>query len=168
MFLAVRGQLHQAAEYFESAIQQGNEIPINALAYMDLATLHYEWNELDVSDTHLQKAIDLCQRSQNYEFLVGSLMIQSRLRVAQDDLAGAEKALEQAWELVRSGKIPARTAERLDVAQARLLLAKGEPIGELEQKLTEKVDCHPFYRFLGVTKALDFAGYSCQGVSGWD
>ena len=151
---AVRGQLHQAAEYFESAIQQGNEIPINALAYMDLATLHYEWNELDVSDVHLQKAIALCQRSQNHEFLVGSLMIQSRLRVAQGDLADAEKALEQAWELVHSGKIPLPTAERVDVAQARLLMAKDEPIGELEQKLTEKVDCHPFYRFLGVTKAL--------------
>ena len=152
--LAVRGQLHQAAKYFESAVQQGSEIPVNALAYMDLATLHYEWNELDVSDIHLQKAITLCQRSQNYEFLVGSLMIQSRLRVAQGDLAGAENALEQAWELVRSGKIPAPTAERVDVAQARLLMAKGEPIGELEHKLTEKVDCHPFYRFLGVTKAL--------------
>jgi LuxR family maltose regulon positive regulatory protein len=149
----VRGQLHQAVEYFESAIQQGNEIPINALAYMDLATLHYEWNELNVSDTHLQKAIALCQRSQNYEFLVGTWMLQSRLRVAQGDLAGAENALEQAWELVRSGNIPVPTAERVDVAQARLLMAKGEPIGELGHKLTEKVDCHPFYRFLGVTKA---------------
>jgi LuxR family maltose regulon positive regulatory protein len=80
-------------------------------------------------------------------------MIQSRLRVAQGDLAGAEDGLEQAWELVRSGKIPAHTAERVDVAQARLQLAKGEPLGELEQKLTEKVDCHPFYRFMGVSKA---------------
>jgi len=151
--LAVRGQLYEAKGYFESAIQQGNEIPINALAYMDLATLHYEWNELDVSDMHLQKAITLCQRGHNNEFLVGSLMIQSRLRAAQGNLAGAEKTLEQAWELVHSGNIPIPTAERVDVAQARLLLAKGEPIGELEQKLTEKVDCHPFYRFLGVSKA---------------
>ena len=151
--LAVRGQLRQAAEYFERAIQQGNEIPINALAYMDLATLHYEWNALEASDGYLQKAIALCQRSQNYEFLVGSWMIQSRLRVAQGDLAGAENALEQARELIRSGQIPAPMAERVDVAQARLLLEKGKPIGVLEQKLTEKVDCHPFYRFLGVTKA---------------
>jgi LuxR family maltose regulon positive regulatory protein len=32
-------------------------------------------------------------------------------------------------------------------------MEKGEPIGEWGQKLTEQVDCHPFYRFLGVTKA---------------
>ena len=150
---AVRGKLYQAKEYFERAIQQGDDIPINALAHMDLAALHYEWNALDVSDEHLQKAIALCQRSQNDEFLVGSLMIQSRLRVAQDDLAGAENALEQAWELVRSGKIPVGTAGRMDAAQVRLLLAKGESPGEYGQKLTETVDCHPFYRFLGVTKA---------------
>jgi LuxR family maltose regulon positive regulatory protein len=150
---AVRGQLHQAKGFFGRAVQIGGEIPINALAYMDLATLHYEWNALDVCDKNLQKAIELCQRSQNNEFLVGSLMIQSRTRIAQGDLVGAENALNQAWDLVRSGKIPTGTAERMDAAQVRLLLAKGEPTGEWEQNLTEKVDCHPFYRFLGVTKA---------------
>ncbi|MGD8403409.1 MAG: LuxR C-terminal-related transcriptional regulator [Anaerolineales bacterium] len=150
---AVRGQLHQAKEYFERAIQQGNDIPINALAYMDLATLYYEWNVLDESDMHLQKAIELCQRSQNYEFLVGSLMIQSRLRIAQGNLVGAEHALDQAWNLVHSGKIPTGTAERVDVAQAWLLLVKGESLREWSDMLDERIDCHPFYRFLGVTKA---------------
>lgn len=152
--LAVRGHLHRAMEYFERAIQHGSEIPINALAYMDLATLHYEWNALDDSDACLQKAVVLCQRSQNDEFLVGSLMLQSRLCIARADLAGAESALEQAWTLVRAGKIPEPTAARLDAAWVRLLLAKGESTVEWGQKLTERVDCHPFYRFLGLTKAL--------------
>jgi LuxR family maltose regulon positive regulatory protein len=80
-------------------------------------------------------------------------MIQSRLRIAQGDLAGAENALEQAWDLVRSGKIPTGTAVRMDSAQVRLLLAKGESLREWGHKLTEKADCHPFYRFIGVTKA---------------
>jgi LuxR family maltose regulon positive regulatory protein len=151
--LAVRGQFQQACGYFERAIQYGDQIPINALAHMDLATLHYEWNALDVSDAHLQKAIAICQRTQNYEFLVGALMIQSRLRIAQGNFAGVRAALEQAWDLVNAEKIPTLTAERLNVAQIRLLIAKGEPTGEWVEKLTEKVDCHPFYRFLGLTKA---------------
>jgi LuxR family maltose regulon positive regulatory protein len=155
---AVRGQLHQAEEYFSSAIQQGKEMPINALAYMDLAALHYEWNALDVSDAHLQSAMALCQRARNDEFLVGCLLLSSRLRVAQGDLAGAEETLEQAWALVRGGKIPGPMAERVDVAQAYLLMEKGEPAGEWGQKLSEKVDCHPFYRFLGVTKARTLQG----------
>ncbi len=65
--LAVSGQLHQAKEYITRAIQQGEDIPINALAYMNLATLHYEWNELDMSDMYFRKAVALCQlkRSRN-------------------------------------------------------------------------------------------------------
>jgi len=151
--LAVRGQLHKAEKIFERAVQMGGDIPINALAYMDLAILYYEWNALNECKGYIQKAIEICQRSKNNEFLVGTLMIQSRLKIAQNDLAGAENALEQAWDLVRSGKIPTATAVRMNSAQVRLLLAINEATGEWDDKLTETVDCHPFYRFLGLTKA---------------
>ena len=150
---AVRGQLHQAEEYFNRAIQHGKEIPINGLAFADLAALHYEWNALEASDEHLQKAIALCRRSQNDEFLAGCWMLSSRLRIAQGDVAGAEAALQQADALVRSGKIPAPMAQRVDAAQALLAMEKGKPAGEWGKKLTDKADSHPFYRFLGVTKA---------------
>ena len=33
------------------------------------------------------------------------------------------------------------------------MMAKGEDLGEWAEKLSERVDCHSFYRFLGVTKA---------------
>lgn len=154
--LAVRGQLHQAAEYFERAIQQGGEMPINAMAHLDLATLQYEWNELAKSEEHLQKAIRLSRQGRNDEFLMASWMLQARLRAAQGDLPGADEALGKAWALVRSGVIPVATASRLDSAQVRLLLAKNESTAGWGQKLTETVDCHPFYRFLGVTKARIF------------
>ena len=150
---AVRGQLRQAEEYFKNAIQHGKEIPINALAHMDLATLYYEWDQLELSQEHVHQAIILCQRMQNDEFLVACWMIASRLRLAQDDPEGAGEILEQAWALVRTGKIPPVTADRMNVAQVRWLLAKGQSAGDWSQKLTEQVDCHPFYRFLGVTKA---------------
>ena len=41
----------------------------------------------------------------------------------------------------------------MNPAQVRLLLAKNETIREWGDRLTETVDWHPFYRFLGVTKA---------------
>ena len=55
--------------------------------------------------------------------------------------------------MVRTGKIPPVTADRMNVAQVRWLLAKGQSAGDWSQKLTEQVDCRPFYRFLGITKA---------------
>jgi LuxR family maltose regulon positive regulatory protein len=156
--LVVRGQLQEAEGYFERAIRQGGEMPINALAYMDLSTLHYEWNELDKSNQYLQKAILLCKRAHNYEFLVGCRMFQARLLAAQGKLSDAEEALEEAWALVHNMKISKAIAERMDAAQVLLLLAKGESTGEWGQKLNERVDCHPFYRFLGVTKARVLPG----------
>ncbi len=151
--LAVRGQLYQAAEYFNNAILQGKEMPINALAHMDLATLNYEWNELDVSDVHLQKALALSERSQNEEFQVGCWTLASLLRIAQGNLSGAEEALNQAGALLQAGNISPQMTERVTVAQARLLMEKGEFNEDLANKVSDMVDCHPFYRFLGVTKS---------------
>ena len=155
---AVRGQLHQAAEYFERALQMGGEMPINALAHMDLGTIYYEWNKLDKSEEHLQKAVLLSQRGQNDEFLTGCWMLQTRLFTAQGKITEAEDALKKAWMLVRDGKVSGTMAERVNVAQVRLSLAKGEPTGEWEEILTENVDCHPFYRYLGVTKVKTLPG----------
>jgi len=49
------------------------------------------------------------------------------------------------------------------------LMAKSELTGEWSSKLTEKVDCHSFYRFLGVTKARTLPGAQArtylQGLS---
>ena len=150
---AVRGQLHQAAEYFERAVQMGGDIPINALAHMDLGTLHYEWNDLGKSEEHLQKAELLSQRGQNDEFLTGCWMLQSRLFAAQGKITEAEEALRKARTWVRDGKVSETMAGRVHAAQVRLVLARGEAAGAWGQKLTEKMDCHPFYRYLGVTKA---------------
>jgi LuxR family maltose regulon positive regulatory protein len=43
---------------------------------------------------------------------------------------------------------------RLYSAQVRWLIQKGQSPGEWALKLTDQIDCHPFYRFLGVTRAL--------------
>lgn len=149
--LFVRGQLYEAAQYFERAVQQGGEIPINALAYMDLADLHYEWNDLAESQAAIEKAIELNERAKAYEFLVGSRLIQARLHTAKGDITGAEEILSQTWQLIQREPIPEATIQRVHVAQARLQMAKGKPIDH--NNLPENVDCHSAYRFLGVTRA---------------
>jgi LuxR family maltose regulon positive regulatory protein len=153
--LAVRGRLRHAAEAFRLAIAQGGEIPINALAHLDLSALCYEWNDLINSETHLQKAFTLSRRAGNDEFVAACWMMHVCLRAAQGDYRAAQAGLDEAWGMVRSGAISAAMASRVDVSQARLLLAQGKP-AEAEgwvEKLTERVDSHPFYRFLGVTRA---------------
>jgi LuxR family maltose regulon positive regulatory protein len=151
--LAVRGKLHQAAVFFQQALEQDKEMPINALAQMDLAALQYEWNALEASEEHLQQAIRLSQRGQNDEFLAGCWLMGSCLRLAQGDPSGAEEMLEKAGVLARARKISTAMAERVQAADVYVRLAKGETVEKLGQGLTESVDCHPFYRFLGVVRA---------------
>jgi LuxR family transcriptional regulator, maltose regulon positive regulatory protein len=152
---AVRGQLHQAKAVFEYAIERGGMIPINALAHLDLCALFYEWNDLPESENHLLSAIELSQRGQNEEFLVSCWMMMSCLCVAQGNTPEAGQALEKAQELVGKGKIPALTADRVEVALAWLALAQNDLAStrRLTDKLKDDVDAHSFYRFIGLTKA---------------
>jgi LuxR family transcriptional regulator, maltose regulon positive regulatory protein len=153
--LAVHAQLKQAAGVFEKAIEQGGQIPINCLAHLDLSLLHYEWNDLEASQRHLDQALVLCERSGNEEFQVASQMMQIRLCLAQGNFAGARKTLEKTLERVHSGKVPAPTAVRVVSAQVQVALAQGDlaAAGLMENQLPENSDTHPFYRYLGMAKA---------------
>jgi LuxR family maltose regulon positive regulatory protein len=153
--LAVRGQLRRAVEYYENALEQGDQIPINCLAYLDLAALRYEWNDLAGCDRRLQRATVLCERSGNAEFQIAHLMLQTRLALAQGNLAAAQQTLAQTLARIRAGDIPAPTAARVITLQAQMALARGDLAGaaQLEPLLPDNVDSHSFYRFLGVAKA---------------
>ena len=153
--MAVRGQLKQAVELFEKAVELGGQIPINCLAHLDLSQLHYEWNELESSQRHLQQAFILCERSGNAEFQVANQMMQIRLHIAQRNLTGARVVQEKTMEQVRAGKIPTPTAARVNSAQVQIALAEGDltAAGKLESQIPENSDTHPFYRYLGVAKA---------------
>lgn len=150
---AVRGQLHRAAGYFERAIQQGGDMPINALAHLDLSILHYEWNELEESETHLQKAITLCELGHNDEFLAACIMWHIHMLIAQENLSAAQDALEKAQMIAVERRLTESITSRLDVLQVNLLLAKGQSAAGWVDRLSEKMDFHSFYRFLGVSKA---------------
>ena len=151
---AVRGQLGNAAKLARQAIAHGGEIPINALAHLDLSALYYEWDKLVESEQHIQSAIDLSQRGRNDEFLTACWMLSARLHQARGDLQEGRQALTQAHELVHTGKIPPATAARVAAAQVRFSLAEGDLETALEwaHHIDDHSDCHNFLRFLGLTR----------------
>jgi LuxR family maltose regulon positive regulatory protein len=153
--LAVRGQLRKADEFARQAIEQGGQLLINALAYLDMSALHYEWNQLAESDRYLQGAFDLSRRGQNEEFEVGCWMMLSCLRMAQGDLQGAQEAIAGGQEKIDKGTIPLGTASRFELAKLRLALAQGDLRGiqNPENQLDEGLDTHNFNRFTNLSKA---------------
>lgn len=153
--LAVRGQLQNAVELSRQAIKQGGQLPINALAYLDMSAFHYEWNQLTKSDYYLQSAFELSRRGQNQEFEVGCWMMQSCLRLAQGDLQGAQGAIAKGQEKIDFGIIPQGTVARFEIAKLRLALAQDDlaRARKLESCLDEGSDTHNFNRFTNLTKA---------------
>ncbi len=152
---AVRGRLRQAAEIYHQAIQQGGGIPILALAHLDLSALHYEWNDLEQSQGHLEQAFAFSARAQNPEFLAACRMMEVRLALARGDSARVRRALEKAHEFIQSGAIPEATASRVYSLAALVALEENDLTGALRwwDHATQDLDAHSFYRFLALTPA---------------
>jgi LuxR family maltose regulon positive regulatory protein len=152
---AVRGHLRQALTWFEEVASQAEKDLIFPLVHLDLFTLHYEWNNLESAARHLAKGLESSRQSGNLEFQIGAHMLQARLKLAQGDLVGAEQALEQARHLEQTSAIPSRTLGRIADLQVQLALRCGDLETALQPapQLEPDADCHPFYRFLGLTRS---------------
>jgi LuxR family maltose regulon positive regulatory protein len=155
---AVRAQLRSAAKIFKQAIESGGELPINALAHLDLSALYYEWNQLAEAAPHLQKAFDLSRRAQNEEFEVACWMMQACLNLADGSSQAAREALDQAQKLVDRGFIPELTTSRLEIAKLRLALAQNDLKNDRQpgNSLADDIDSHNFCRFTNLAKAKLF------------
>lgn len=153
--LAVRGHLRQAATWFEEVTSQAEKKLVFPLVHLDLCTLHYEWNDLESAARHLAKGLESSRQSGNLEFQIAAHMLHARLKLAQGDLVGADKALEQARHLEHTSAIPLRTLGRITDLQAQLALWRGDLDAALQlaPQLEPDADCHPFCRFLGLTKS---------------
>jgi LuxR family maltose regulon positive regulatory protein len=153
--LAVRGQLRQAATWFEELIYQAGEMAVFPLAYLDLCTLHYEWDDLDAAFLYLDKGLEASQQIDNVEFQIAAHMLKVRVKTAGGDPVGVQDALEKIHHLEHSSQIPARTQARSADLAVQLALWQGDlqSAEQLASQLVPNIEAHPFYRFLGLTPA---------------
>jgi LuxR family maltose regulon positive regulatory protein len=125
------------------------------LVYMDLCTLHYEWNDLESANYYLGKSLEASQQINNIEFQIGSYMLKVRLKTAGGDPTGAQAALDQIHHLEHSSQIPVRTKARSAELAVQFALWQGDlqSAEQLASQLVPNIEAHPFYRFLGLTPA---------------
>ncbi|HYF63465.1 MAG TPA: LuxR C-terminal-related transcriptional regulator [Herpetosiphonaceae bacterium] len=149
-------QLHQAFETFGRVLRLlGDQSPpVVCEAYLGLARICYEWNDLDAAHEHAQRGVALAQQLQNSDRVIACDLFLARLALARSDLAGAAALVARAGQLVRwhnfTHQMPdlaaaqallalrlgdlagaARLAQKLPLSQARVLLAQGDPAGAL-------------------------------------
>ena len=150
--LASRGAIREAAGRYPSIIQRGAQIPIIALAYFDLGSIHYEWNELEKAEFYLKQGMELSQRTRTVEFQIAGSILQTYLMLARQDWGGAAAVVDQACDLARDFSLPTRA--RCAACHAQVALASGDlkAAAQWSEQTSEDMDSHPFYRFLGLVQ----------------
>jgi LuxR family maltose regulon positive regulatory protein len=153
--MAVRGELAEAAAACRQIIEEGSPSPVVTLAYLDLASLDYEWNDLLAATEHLRQGTLLAERSGNGEVRLAADLVLARVQSARGDLRAALKAIQHAHDLARTENLPAPALGRIAAAGVEAALAAGdlETAEQWAPGLAADADAHPFYRFLGLTQA---------------
>src|SRR5579863_5169098 len=113
-------QLSLAAESYRRSLQMAGDPPqrMACEAYLGLARVFYEWNDLEAAGQHAQQSAELARPILVDTFAAYGVFL-ARLKLAQEDLSGAAAALDEAEAFVRRHSFMFRMP---DVATARVLL----------------------------------------------
>jgi LuxR family maltose regulon positive regulatory protein len=151
-------QLSLATETYRRALQSAGDPPqpMASEAFLGLARIAYEWNDLDAAQQHGQQCAQLTRQAESASTSASYGVFLARLRLAQGDVSEALEVLDKAEEfvrrrnfvfilpdiaavqvlvLLRQGNLEAsaQLAEKyaLPVSQARVRLAQGDPSAAL-------------------------------------
>jgi LuxR family maltose regulon positive regulatory protein len=156
----LNNQLHPAADTYRRSLQLlgDNYLPPSASeAYLGMARIFYEWNDLNAAERHRQQALQLARTYDRViDRFIFSEVFLARLKLAQGDVAGAaamlaetaksvrqhnfvhripDVATEQVIVLLHQGNLSAAAqlaqAHELPLSQARVYLAQGDPSAAL-------------------------------------
>jgi len=155
----LENQLYPAAETYRRSLQLlGDQPPPSTCeAYLGLARIFYEWNDLDAAEQHGQQSLQLARQYDRVidRFVIGEVFL-ARLKLAQGYVAEAaamlakteqsvrqnnfvhripEVAAAQVLVLLRQGDVAAAAhlaqTHDLPISQARVYLAQGDPSAAL-------------------------------------
>lgn len=98
-----QGQLHQTQTLYARAIAiatdaQGRRLPIASRPLIGVGEVYREWNDFDAAISCLLEGIEL-SKQWRAAIGVGGYVTLARIRQAQGDIAAANDAIEQAWQL---------------------------------------------------------------------
>ncbi len=148
---AMRGELHAAAALFQDVVGENLPVPVTILAHVDLAYLNYEWNDLDVAESHMRAGQALAEPSGDAEYRVSVNLILARLRSARRP-ARALQAVDQVDQLLKASESPASLLAHVAATGVEVALA-GASLAEAEHwaaRMSPEASGHPFYRHLNL------------------
>lgn len=117
-------QLALAAETYRQAIVLAGEWPIGCEAYLGLARIAYQRNDLEAAWQHGQKCLQLTQQMERVETFATGKVLLALVKLAQDDGVSAAVLLDEAAEFLRRYNFKSRLSDVI-AAQVLTLLFQG-------------------------------------------
>jgi LuxR family maltose regulon positive regulatory protein len=116
-------ELHLAAQTYRRALQLFGDqpLPVACEAYLGLARICYEWNDVDAAEQHGQRSLQLARQSENTGRVVACEVFLARLKLARGDVAGAAAMLAQAGQSARQHNFVYQLSEVVAVQMLTLL-----------------------------------------------
>ncbi len=151
-------QAHQAAAAFQRILHLMGDPPWPAAceAFVGLARIHYQWNDLETAERYGQQGLELARQLENVDTPAACGVLLARVKLAQGDAVGALATLAEADQFVQQHHfehwLRAVTAVRIQIllhqgnltaaaqlaethdlplSQARVKLAQGDPTAAL-------------------------------------
>ncbi len=127
------GHLHQAAETNHQALELGVEkggdgfLPATSLAQVNLARIHYRWNDLDTAVSYATNGVDLAEQSGESITLLMSCLTLARIYWARGQMEAMAKTLDRAQQIAFSAN-NAMVTTIAEAWEARLSLAQGDSV----------------------------------------
>jgi LuxR family maltose regulon positive regulatory protein len=127
--LTEQGELHRAAETYQTAVQMATRsdqrmMPAAAQACLGLSGVEYEWNELDAAERSVLRALELGHRWGNPDTLANAHLVRARLQQAQGSTAAAFGSLREAETLAQGQGVTPVTVLRVEALRVQLWLAQ--------------------------------------------
>src|SRR5438067_4041241 len=119
-------QLSLATRTYRRVLQLAGDPPqpIACEAYLGLAHIYYQWNDLDTAQQHGQQCLQLTRQMESVDTFASYEVFLARLKLAQGDVSGAAAVLDEAEAFVRQHSFVFRMPE-VAAAQVLLLLHQG-------------------------------------------
>jgi LuxR family maltose regulon positive regulatory protein len=119
-------QLSLASETYRRVLQLAGDLPrqITCDAYLGLARIFYEWNDLDTAQQHGQQSVQLGRLVDSTDQFVSCGVFLARLKLVRGDVAGATAILAEAEQFARQHDYVYQIPE-VAAGQVRTLLIQG-------------------------------------------
>jgi LuxR family maltose regulon positive regulatory protein len=124
-----QGDLDGALRAYERALEIGTGagplLPLTGIAYLGMADVLYERDDLDAAAQHAADGIALCRRLTDTQPLAQGFARLAWIRQARGDRAGALETMTEAWQLAPR-QVVAGLLNPVPAQRARLQLARGD------------------------------------------